>query len=569
VRRCPRCDGEFPDDVENCPDDGTPLFRRRPLTPAPEEADADPFSITGPDVEAETLIAPVASRPVVPAEDVTLAAEAVASPSDEPEDDEALVPGTVLGSGYEVIRRLGQGGMGAVYEVEHVRLKKRFAAKVLRREVSAIPEYVKRLEREAVAAGHIEHPNIVQVVNLDETDEGQVYLVMEYLEGQDLGQVLESGPLAPNEALTLAIQVANAVHAAHEEGIVHRDLKPENIFLARKADGVVVKVVDFGISKVDLGDEAVRLTKTGHVLGTPMYMSPEHAQGDVSLDARADVYSLGVILYETLTGKPPFEGTKPLEVMLKHVSADVPRLAEKRADLPIELDVVVMRALAKDPADRYQTMAEVAGALAETGKALGIDQAALPDVVTGRHRSLTSLTPGPVSVTSKPTESRGPLPMRWLLAAVAAVLFATVVTWGVATTGRREPASPSPAALAPPVARPPEPPASAPAAPPPVAAAEVELSLASSPPGATASVDGRVAGRTPLTLRVPRGPGPLTVRLDLKGHAAHTELVVPDADKRVEATLAPSEEEGAAAPPPARRPTSKAKKPAAGFRNTR
>ena len=375
MRRCPSCAETFGDDLDVCPADGTAL--------EPVEADAPE--------EDDDLASSGALLTTLHAGDTGPVTGPAPKAKPEPADGEELAPGTLLGGVYEVVRKVGQGGMGAVYEVEHKRMQKRYAAKVLRRDVSANKEYVQRLEREAVAATRIEHPNIVRVVNLDETDDGQVFLIMEYLEGEDLSHLLGEGRLAPAAALTIGIQVATALHKVHERGIVHRDLKPENIFLAQEDEETVVKLLDFGISKLDTAEGEVRLTKTGCVMGTPLYMSPEHAKGEASLDRRADVYSLGVILYESLVGRPPFEGTQTIEVMLKHVSETPEAPSRVTTSLPEPLDELVLKSLEKEPAARYQTLAEFAAAMAETGERIGISRSELPEIGPGRSRSLESL----------------------------------------------------------------------------------------------------------------------------------------------------------------------------------
>ena len=535
-----------------------PADSNGPLTPLPDsDSQADPFESTDADIDSATLQAPVLSRTPESAEDVH-------DLQDEYDVEDLLAPGSMLGPNYRVVGPIGAGGMGAVYEVEHRRMKKRYAAKVLRREVSSSPEYVRRLEREAVAASHIEHPGIVQVVNLDETPDGRVYLIMELLQGQDLGEFLENGAADVDVAITVVLEVASALQAAHEAGIIHRDLKPENIFLARKRDGTVVKVVDFGISKVDAGHGSVKLTKTGYILGTPLYMSPEHAEGDVTLDERADIYSLGVILYEALAGRPPFQGTKPIEVMLAHVSKPHPTLRSINKSLPEELEAFLDKALDKDRQARFQTMAEFGAELTAVGKAIGVEEARLPQVKPGRRRTLSSLTPRPVSVSSSAATARR-FPA-WGTAALAAVLLATVAAGSYLMGSRTD--------------SPPTPPARSAVQPTPAAVpAQVRISFESTPAGAAVRAGDLAIGVTPVSRSSDPAAAPVEYTFELAGHEPVKRRVVPDRDRVVRVSLhavvpePPAAAQPVPAPPPAkkarkRRPAAKGDAPA-GFRDRR
>src|SRR5688572_25741157 len=191
--------------------------------------------------------------------------------------DAPIAAGELLGRVYRVIRKIGEGGMGSVYEVEHTHLGKRYAAKLLKREIARDREFVARFKQEAIAATRVEHPGIIEVVNLDETDDGRFFLIQELLDGRDLDAELENAKLSLEEIVEIAVQVANALDAAHRAGIVHRDLKPANIFISRKTGALEAKVLDFGVSKLLEKGPAKKLTKTGTALGTPAYMSPEQA----------------------------------------------------------------------------------------------------------------------------------------------------------------------------------------------------------------------------------------------------------------------------------------------------
>ncbi len=274
--------------------------------------------------------------------------------------------GSVLGGLYKVDRKIGEGGMGSVYAATHVHLGKQFAVKVLADKVASDHLAVERLRQEAIAASRIDHPGIIDVVSFDRSDDGSVFIAMELLEGCSLGDLIElEAPLDPRRAIRLTRGVAQAIAAAHAEGIVHRDLKPENIFVVTRDGDEQVKVLDFGISKVQAADvEKVRMTRTGQLVGTPLYMSPEQAKGEADIDHRADVYSLGVILYELLVAAPPFEGNNYFQLLWKHGNEAPLAPRHRRPDIAEDLDAVVMGALTKAPADRYESMLAFDRALA-------------------------------------------------------------------------------------------------------------------------------------------------------------------------------------------------------------
>jgi serine/threonine protein kinase len=277
----------------------------------------------------------------------------------------AIEVGTILGGKFRVIRQIGLGGMGAVYEVEHTLTKHRRALKLLHSEMAVIPAIVTRFLREASAAGHIGNPHVVETFDAGQLDGGEPYIVMELLEGKTLAQLLEqSRVLGLLETCEILLQACDGVSAAHASGIVHRDLKPENLFLL-KGPRPFVKILDFGISKFDPAlTGAQGITLDGSTLGTPFYMPPEQVRGDKSIDAQADIYSLGVILYECLAGARPFEAdTLPhLAVLIAEGKYIPPRV--KRPELPPDLDAVVARAMACDRSQRYRSVDELRAALA-------------------------------------------------------------------------------------------------------------------------------------------------------------------------------------------------------------
>jgi serine/threonine protein kinase len=274
--------------------------------------------------------------------------------------------GKVLEDKYEVIRRIGSGGMGAVYEATHALTGRRVAIKVLHAMLAAEHQIVDRFKREARAATAIGNPHIVEVLDMGRLKEGGLFLVLEFLVGEDLDGVLEKqGPLATRRAIHILSQVCDALEAAHEKGIVHRDLKPENVFLIeRGGDRDFVKLLDFGVAKMVEG-ASKGMTGTGTALGTPYYMSPEQAQGKRDLDHRADIYSLGVMSYEALAGRLPFED-ESYPLLLFKICMEAPTaLAAIRPDLPHGLTAVIDRMMAKNPNDRFPSAREAKRALAE------------------------------------------------------------------------------------------------------------------------------------------------------------------------------------------------------------
>src|SRR5450432_2050684 len=284
-----------------------------------------------------------------------------ATPLEDAPDDEDPIVGQLLDGSYEILRVIGEGGMGRVYEARHTRLHtKRFAVKLLHHELARQPEVVTRFQREAEAASVLTHPNVVGVYDVNTSADGRPYIVAEMLEGEELGNYLERlGKLPVVEAVHIVRQVCRALGAAHAHGIVHRDVKPENVFLA--GPSATVKVLDFGISKV--AENSDGLTKTGTVMGTPDYMAPEQARGD-RVDARADIYAVGAILYRALTGRKPFDGVDPMAILTAVLTQEPERPATLEPRIPLSLELIVQRTMAKSPAERFQTMEALEQALA-------------------------------------------------------------------------------------------------------------------------------------------------------------------------------------------------------------
>lgn len=258
------------------------------------------------------------------------------------------------GGRYEVIERVGLGGMAEVYRARDELLGREVAVKVLNDKLSGDKSFVERFRREAQAAANLSHPNIVSLYDYG-SDAGANFIVMELIDGRGLEQIIaQEGPLLPERAAEMASDVARALERAHATGLVHRDIKPSNIMITSYGQ---TKVTDFGIARA-IGDGDQTMTQTGMVIGTASYLSPEQAQGN-PVDARSDVYALGCVLYEMLTGGPPFKGDTPLSIAYKHVREDAEKPSIMNPDVPAALDAIVMKALAKNPDNRYQTAREM------------------------------------------------------------------------------------------------------------------------------------------------------------------------------------------------------------------
>ncbi|HUS66924.1 MAG TPA: protein kinase [Kofleriaceae bacterium] len=274
--------------------------------------------------------------------------------------------GGIIADRYRILAPLGRGGMGAVYRVEHLMMKKELALKLLHPELGRLEEVAKRFEREAEAAARLDHPNIIAVTDFGRTAEGMLFLVMELLEGPSLAHEIrpdgnQGRPLGTARAVHIMKQILRALEKAHQSGVVHRDLKPENIVLVeRDGEEDIVKLLDFGIAKITSGPSESKevLTQAGVVFGTPEYLSPEQAMGEEA-DGRADLYAAGVMLYEMLTGRRPFEAESKVEVLSMHLTRDAEPMHKvaPEADIPIELERVVERAMAKKRQERFASAA--------------------------------------------------------------------------------------------------------------------------------------------------------------------------------------------------------------------
>ena len=339
--------------------------------------------------------------------------------------------GTVLAERYAIVRKIGEGGMGAVYEARHAIIGKRVAVKVLLEKFLENQELIARLLQEARLASSIGHENIVDVTDYGTTSDGRAFVVMEFLDGEALAQlVMRDAPLPVERSLSIVRQVCSALSAAHAKGIVHRDVKPENIYLVRRGDIDFVKVVDFGVSKAvhsrDEGVDMQRLTRTGTVLGTPLYMSPEQARGGDDVDHRADIWSAGLMLYECLTGEVPFRANNYLGVISQVLTQETVPPSQLRPELgiPAAVDRVVMRALEKDRDKRYQQMAEFehdVERLLAGDSTVGLREAAEPSPAPAGHR------------------------LRWPLAALGVLALGAAIAVALAGGGPQTPAPVAPA----------------------------------------------------------------------------------------------------------------------------
>jgi eukaryotic-like serine/threonine-protein kinase len=460
---CVVCAQIFPSFLSNCPDDGTPLM-------------------------------------------VADAAEAKASAEAPSGSTAKAMVGQVLGS-YRLLRLLGEGGVGCVYEAEHVRLGRKMAIKLLHPQMAAETDVVMRFFNEARVVNEIRHPNIVDIEDFVQSG-NRVYLLMELLEGRDLSTVLDDeGALDPMRVVMIGTQVADALARVHDKSVIHRDLKPDNLFLTTK-DGEpdFVKVLDFGIAKFSLEDKVV--TRAGLTMGTPEYMAPEQIRAQ-KLDGRTDVYALGVILYEALTDHRPFEDADYVKILKMHCGEPVMPPSQRRGDpLPPALEAVVMRCLEKNPEHRYASMDELREALL----------ACRPG---GAPRALST-----TGMVKRPPPPRGRVrqlvpPLLMALAGGALVLASDL---RVPTAQSRAAAPPAPAVAPAPQPAPTPPPAPAPA--------EVSVALVSRPPAAEVflGVERKPIGRTPQTLKVPMSSESLLLTARFDDGTELQESVIPDRD---------------------------------------
>jgi serine/threonine-protein kinase len=348
----------------------------------------------------------------------------------------ALELGQVLEGKYRIVRLIGEGGMGAVYEGENIRIQRRVAIKVVHPAFASDTEVIARFQREAQAAGRIGNDHIVEVLDLGVLPDGSHFMVLEYLDGEPLSvRIKRLGRLDPSQTAAIARQILNGLAAAHGAGIVHRDLKPDNVFILKEKAGTpdYVKLIDFGISKFQpLSGDGMKMTSSGAVMGTPYYMSPEQASGSLEADGRSDLFTVGVIVYECVTGRIPFEGESFNQLMFKIVLTEPPHPQDVVPELDPAFTSIILKAMVRDVTQRFQTAKEFADAIQAW-------------IETGAH---VSVPPPPESaelylgVTRPPRASaRGPIPRPTANGNVAA--RATTGTWATSQPG----ASPSRSAV--------------------------------------------------------------------------------------------------------------------------
>jgi serine/threonine-protein kinase len=337
-------------------------------------------------------------------------------------------PGDIIADKYRVRCVIGEGGVGVVVAADHLTLHQPVALKFLRSEIAREPQVIERFLREARAAASLRSEHVARVMDAEAIDRGPAYLVMELLDGRDFGAIVrEDGPLPVDAAVDYLVQACEGVAEAHAQGIVHRDIKLANLFLTRGADGApLVKVLDFGLSKIESSESRESLTSAHHTLGTPHYMSPEQMRSSRDVDARSDIWALGVVLYTFLAGRVPFPGTYLTEVCAAVLSGSAPKLVTLRPEVPAGLAAVVDRCLELEPEDRFQSVSELVTALAPFGgQASAVRVARIErlvahkEAVAGRDRSPTTPRKSARGVRRRLSKLARSARFRWALALVA------------------------------------------------------------------------------------------------------------------------------------------------------
>ncbi len=447
--------------------------------------------------------------------------------------------GKVLNGQYSVVELIGTGGMGRVYKAIQSSLDRIVALKVLHPHYDVggrDPNFHRRFFLEASLTSKLRHPNTITVIDYGKTHDGIYYIAMEFVEGRTLSQLLTAaGPLSWPRALHIAQQICRSLREAHRLGVVHRDLKPANVMLlTEETDLDLVKVLDFGLVKpLDPSDPAEsEITQAGMMLGSPMYMAPEQARNHA--DTRSDLYSLGVVMYQMLMGRPPFESRQSVDVILKHVNDRPPAFKQVKPEIevPAEVEAVVMRCLEKDPVLRYQSMDELLEALRQAALIAGGSA-----VFTSPRLAFSPRTPPPEPLTSIAAGPAEPISdfilgedlpkrrSRWVLTAVftACIALGGAAVWFLRPGPTATPSVEMPSAIAT-VTNPVQPPTTAPSNPvePAKAAAlePVRFRVSSEPKGANVRIDGRTVGKAPLTWEATPGEDGIaqaTVTLELDG----------------------------------------------------
>ncbi len=357
--RCPTCGTLYPDGARFCTRDGSKLTQLAGAAPA-----AAPATPAAPPPKPAAPAAPPPGGRATSARGKDGPATASGA------SHHANMAGKVLDRRYHIVRKVGEGGMSYVYLAHDVATQERYAIKILSPALSKDENAMARLRREAALGIRLAHPNVCHIVRMGETEDGLVYVVMPYVEGEILSdRNYRVGKTSIEDAVKFIGEIADGLHIAHKLTIIHRDLKPENIMVCKRADGIEYAVVmDFGLAKErKAGGELQKLTATGIILGTPEFMSPEQLRGK-TLDPRTDIYSLTLMTYEMLTGKLPFEGKNQQEMMIARLRSDPIPARTRRPDLPEGVDKVLLKGMARAPEDRYQTAPEFAQAFRDASR---------------------------------------------------------------------------------------------------------------------------------------------------------------------------------------------------------
>jgi eukaryotic-like serine/threonine-protein kinase len=455
---------------------------------------------------------------------------------------------------YLIKSKLGEGGMGAVYLGEHPLIGKRVAVKVLLEELASKEDIVSRFFNEAKAVNDIGHNNIVDIVDFGKMkgDRGEdiVYFVMEFLDGESLSARLRRTGLSFQETLHVMVQACSALSASHAKGIVHRDLKPENLYLCpRGGDKNFVKLLDFGIAKLTGDTSQSHKTRTGLVIGTPAYMSPEQCEGKGLIDHRSDVYSLGVMMYELLTGRVPFPGEGFGEILVAHLTRQPDPPSSVNPDVTPELEAIVMHAIEKDRNRRFQTMDEFLAAVQNPAAHLqawnplpGYTPTGYTGTTpivgsgparqtgqgggnTGQKGPITGMSPRPTTLSGAAAEvadtparkSKAPL---FAVAGVVVVLAVGGGIFALKGKGDNKPANTPPVVITPPPDKPKE-------------AENIAVKVTTDPPGARifrADTGGYEDGKTPITLTIKKGSPSFDIQIKLEGHKSVTKTIATEKD---------------------------------------
>jgi tRNA A-37 threonylcarbamoyl transferase component Bud32 len=448
-----------------------------------------------------------------------------------------IEPGIVIAERYTIVRQIGKGGMGKVYEAKHTSIDKKVAIKILNKDYSDDKEALERFQQEAKIAGSVGHTNICEVLDFGTTDEGQPFLVMEYLEGDSVADMLDVRRTLPiNVALTIVRQVLDALEEVHSRGIVHRDLKPENIILAHvKGQGIVVKLLDFGISKVmKPRTDSIRLTKTGTMLGTPYYMSPEQVRGNRDIEYSTDIWSCAVILYEMICGQVPFGGNNYNDVILSIVEDPFPDPRKLLPGLAPELAKMLRRAMEKDPLKRYDSATAFKEAIDKLPFELG-DGKSIELGATKLSRMTDTYT------TARRMRQQGR--KRALIVGAAVLVAVLLAALGISLQWRggwQKPSEPPRKALS----------TAAPAPSPEAAASRtVKVTLAKAPENVRLAMDDRILEPDEDgAFLVEMGSEPRKITISAEGFIEKVVEITPSADQTLDAALEPETE---AAPVPA------------------